>query len=81
MVIKLDHWATLSDEQQASFAPICPDFVIELRPFSDTLAGLQKKMQKYMQNSALLRFLIERPETVSGDPGLPGFVLQMAKIW
>jgi hypothetical protein len=24
---------------------------------------------------------LDNPETVSGDPELPGFVLQMAKIW
>jgi Uma2 family endonuclease len=25
--------------------------------------------------------LLENPETVSGDPELPGFVLRLAKIW
>jgi Uma2 family endonuclease len=25
--------------------------------------------------------ILDNPETVSGDPELPGFVLQMAKIW
>lgn len=57
-------------------------------------------MQEYIENGALLGFLVERknravhiyrpnrepeilenPETVSGDPELPGFVLRMAKIW
>lgn len=27
--ISLDRWDTLTDEQKSSFAPICPDFVIE----------------------------------------------------
>ncbi len=98
--IKLDRWNALSDEQKASFAPICPDFVIELRSSSDTLSSLQAKMQEYIDNGTLLGFLIDRknrtvhiyrpnrtpeivdaPTAVSADPELPGFVLQMAKIW
>lgn len=98
--IKLERWNTLSEEEKASFAPICPDFVIELRSASDTLKSLQDKMQEYMANGASLGWLIDRknrkvyiyrprqepevlenPETVSGHPVLPGFVLQMAKVW
>jgi Uma2 family endonuclease len=98
--IKLERWNALAEEQKASFAPICPDFVIELRSKSDTLSGLQDKMQEYIANGISLGLLIDRknqkvyiyrpnqepeildnPETVSGDPELPGFVLRMAKIW
>jgi Uma2 family endonuclease len=57
--IKLERWNALIEEQQASFAPICPDFVIELRSRSDTLRGLQDKMQEYIDNGASLGFLIE----------------------
>lgn len=98
--IKLDRWNALRDQQKASFAPICPDFVIELRSSSDTLSSLQDKMQEYIDNGALLGLLIDRknqavhvyrpnhtPEvldnltSVSAEPELPGFILQMAKIW
>jgi Uma2 family endonuclease len=98
--IKLERWNALTAQQKASFAPICPDFVIELRSSSDTLTSLQDKMQEYLANGALLGWLIDRknrtvhiyrpnqkpeildnPETVNGDPELPGFALQMAKIW
>jgi Uma2 family endonuclease len=98
--IKLERWDALSEEQKASFAPIFPDFVIELRSQSDTLSGLRNKMQEYIDNGTLLGLLIDRknrnvyiyrpnqepeilenPETVSGEPVLPGFVLRMAKIW
>jgi len=98
--IKLERWNALTEEQKASFAPICPDFLIELRSASDTLTNLQDKMQEYIANGALLGLLIDRkkrtvhvyrpnqqpevlenPETVSGDPELPGFVMRMAKIW
>jgi Uma2 family endonuclease len=58
--IKLDRWNALTDEQKASFAPICPDFVIELRSASDTLAKLQNKMQEYIDNGAALGLLIDR---------------------
>jgi Uma2 family endonuclease len=58
--IKLERWNALTEEQKSSFAPICPDFVIELRSFSDTLTNLQEKMQEYMDNGALLGWLIDR---------------------
>jgi Uma2 family endonuclease len=58
--IRLERWNSLSTEQKASFAPICPDFVIELRSASDTLIGLQKKMQEYIENGVVLGLLIDR---------------------
>ncbi len=58
--IKLERWNTLTDEQKASFAPICPDFVIELRSASDTLSKLQEKMQEYIDNGVSLGWLIDR---------------------
>jgi Uma2 family endonuclease len=61
--IRSERWNALSDEQKASFAPICPDFVIELRSSSDTLSGLQAKMQEYIENGAVLGFLIDRKNT------------------
>ena len=98
--IKLERWDALTEAQQASFAPICPDFVIELRSSSDTLKSLQAKLQEYIENGVRLGLLIDRqsctvycyradgsvvvitePDSVSCDPELPGFTLQMAKIW
>lgn len=58
--IKLERWNALTEEQQASFAPICPDFVIELSSSSDTLSSLQNKMQEYLDNGARLGWLIDR---------------------
>ncbi|NJM48896.1 MAG: Uma2 family endonuclease [Alkalinema sp. RU_4_3] len=58
--IRLDRWNALTDAEKASFAPICPDFVIELRSSSDTLVGLQEKMQEYIDNGAVLGLLIDR---------------------
>jgi Uma2 family endonuclease len=58
--IRSERWNALTEEQKASFAPICPDFVIELRSASDRLSTLQDKMQEYIDNGALLGFLIDR---------------------
>lgn len=58
--IKVDRWNTLTDTEKASFAPIAPDFVIELRSASDTLSGLQSKMQEYLDNGVSLGWLIDR---------------------
>jgi Uma2 family endonuclease len=58
--IQFDRWDALTAEQQASFAPICPDFVIELRSGSDSLKGLQEKMREYIENGVALGLLIDR---------------------
>ncbi|MEM1169121.1 MAG: Uma2 family endonuclease [Cyanobacteria bacterium P01_H01_bin.35] len=99
--IKLERWMNLSKEEKEKFAPICPDFVVELMSPSDNLKTLQAKMKEYMEEPGVkLGWLIDRkerkvyiyrpgmpaeclenPESVSGDPILPGFVLNMSKVW
>ncbi|MBW4428713.1 MAG: Uma2 family endonuclease [Nostoc desertorum CM1-VF14] len=58
--IELERWNALTDAQKASFAPICPNFVIELHSSSDGLIKLQEKMQEYIDNGASLGWLIDR---------------------
>ncbi|NMG22539.1 Uma2 family endonuclease [Brasilonema bromeliae] len=99
--MKLERWNTLTGEQQQKFAPICPDFVVELRSSSDNLQPLKDKMEEYMKEPGIqLGWLIDRkhrkvyiyrpgmpeecldnPATVSGESVLPGFVLNMSKVW
>ena len=99
--IKLERWQSLSQEQKEKFAPICPDFVVELMSPSDNLKTLQAKMTEYMEEPGVqLGWLIDRkgrkvyiyrpgmpteclenPDSVSGEPVLPGFVLDMQKVW
>ncbi|NER23875.1 MAG: Uma2 family endonuclease [Symploca sp. SIO1C2] len=55
-----ERWDSLTPEQQEGFAPICPDFVVELRFLSDNLKTLEEKMQEYIDNGARLGFLIDR---------------------
>jgi Uma2 family endonuclease len=65
--VKIERWNALTPEQQESFAPICPDFVVELRCLrraeptrTDSLKELQEKMQEYIDNGASLGWLIDR---------------------
>ncbi|MDZ7960600.1 MAG: Uma2 family endonuclease [Aulosira sp. DedQUE10] len=58
--VKIERWNALTPEQQEKFAPICPDFVVELRSPSDSLKDLQEKMQEYIENGARLGWLIDR---------------------
>ncbi len=96
----------LSPEQVASLPPIaddraitvCPAFVAEIMSGTDRLPPLQRKMERYIANGALLGWLIdpyrrrvyvyrpdvdveilEDPETVSGEPVLPGFVFEVRR--
>ena len=51
-------WSALSSEEQERFAPICPDFVIELRSRTDSLSQLQDKMREYLNSGLRLGWLI-----------------------
>ena len=55
-------WDALTPHQQSVFAPICPDFVIELWSPSDTLREIQFKLNEYVANGAKLGFLIYPPQ-------------------
>jgi Uma2 family endonuclease len=57
--VSRDRWQSLTLEQQDSFPPLCPDFVVELRSKSDSLKSLQDKMQEYLENGLLLGWLID----------------------
>ena len=98
--VKHERWDKLTEEQRDGFAPICPDFVVELRSRTDRLTQLRNKMVEYIENGSLLGWLIdplefrvyvyrpdhdvmilENPKTVSGEPLLPGFTLNLSELW
>ncbi|MDJ0772253.1 MAG: Uma2 family endonuclease [Mastigocoleus sp. MO_167.B18] len=98
--IKKVDWEAIPLEKRKKFAPICPEFVVELRSETDALKILKTKMEEYIENGARLAWLIDRmdrkvyiynssnvvkelnnPATLSGDDVLPGFVLDLSKIW
>lgn len=56
--VAIDRWNNLSEVDKQRFAPICPDFVLELRSPSDSITQLRQKMQEYIDNGALLGWLI-----------------------
>lgn len=56
--VKQERWDALTPEQQEKFAPLCPDFVVELRSPSDSLEKLRAKMKEYIDNGARLGWLI-----------------------
>ena len=57
--VRLPRWNALTQRQRERFAPLCPDFVVELRSPSDLLTVLQAKMEEYIQNGAELGWLID----------------------
>ena len=57
--VKKERWEALTPSQRKKFAPLCPDFVIELRSPSDRVKDLQNKMEEYMDNGARLGWLID----------------------
>ncbi|MFB8798170.1 MAG: Uma2 family endonuclease [Microcoleus sp.] len=66
--VRRDRWDALTPEQKEKFAPICPDFVVELREAklsrresaSDSLEKLRAKMKVYIKNGAKLGWLLDR---------------------
>lgn len=56
--IILERWNALTQKEQDSFPPLCPDFVIELRSKTDSLKPLQAKMQEYQDNGCRLGWLM-----------------------
>ncbi|APW64105.1 Uma2 family endonuclease [Paludisphaera borealis] len=61
--VRRDRWNTLTEkEREEQFAPLCPDFVIELRSRSDKskrLHLLKQKMPSYLAQGARLGWLID----------------------
>ncbi len=56
--IRLDRWQAIPKDQKRRFAPIDPDFVVELASPTDDLDELRNKMQEYMNCGVRLGWLI-----------------------
>ncbi len=52
-------WNRLTAEEQESIALLCPNFVIELRCYSDRLVDLQDKLVEYLDNGVELGWIID----------------------
>lgn len=64
-------WETLSATQRQGFAPLCPDFVLELASATDDLDMLRAKMREYSDNGCRLGWLID-PYTQQVEIYRPG---------
>lgn len=60
--IKKTDWEAIPVDKRKKFAPLTPEFVVELRSESDSLKVLQDKMVEYINNGAKLGWLIDRKE-------------------
>ena len=56
--IAINRWNSLTKEQQRKFAPIDPDFVVELMSPNDSWEEIQQKMQEYLSCGVRLGWLI-----------------------
>jgi Uma2 family endonuclease len=60
--IKRTKWEIIPADKRKKFAPICPEFVVELRSENDSLSTLKEKMQEYIDNGTQLAWLIDRKQ-------------------
>jgi Uma2 family endonuclease len=57
--ISFERLHPLSDKEKSGFAPVCPEFVIELRSPSDRLPELESMMEMWIANGAEVAWLID----------------------
>jgi Uma2 family endonuclease len=58
--VSYERWEALTEKQKKSFAPVCPDFVVEIRSDSDrSLPKLKEKMKEWIENGARLGWLFD----------------------
>ena len=57
--LKREKWERLTARERKGFAPICPDFVVELRSETDRISQLCSKMEEYIANGAALGWLLD----------------------
>jgi Uma2 family endonuclease len=60
--IRGDRWEQVPRELRKKFAPICPDFVVEVKSESDYWSEQENKMREYINNGCQLGWLIDPNE-------------------
>jgi Uma2 family endonuclease len=98
--ISSERWAAISPAERKRFAPLCPDFVIELLSPSDKASDVHTTLREYLANGARLGWVVdpearrvhvyrangsvdvlENPARVGGETVLPGFELDLTRVW
>jgi Uma2 family endonuclease len=54
-----ERWEKIPLAEQKKFAPICPDFIAELRSETDSLKRLKLKMECWIKNGCRLAWLLD----------------------
>jgi Uma2 family endonuclease len=57
--IKKERWEALTTAQKTKFAPIAPDFVVELRSADQSIHDLRSKMEEYISCGVRLGWLVD----------------------
>lgn len=57
--VSLEKWQGLTDKEKRSFAPVCPEFIVEIRSKSDQLKDVQEKMEEWIENGTQLGWLLD----------------------
>ena len=57
-----ERWEVLPKALRKKFAPITPDFIIEIRSETDSLKESKEKMEEYIANGCRLAWLIDRSD-------------------
>lgn len=60
--IRRDRWEQVPRDLRKKFAPICPDFVVEVKSESDYWSEQESKMREYISNGCQLGWLIDPNE-------------------
>ena len=55
----LERWSAVSAEERMRFAPVCPDFVVEITSPLDKLNDAREKMREYLAQGVRLGWLLD----------------------
>lgn len=71
--VSKDRWAALEPSKRRRFAPICPDFVVELMSPSDSRSETRSRLRSFIEHGARLGWLLDpdRREVEVHRPGQP----------
>lgn len=75
--VRKSRWEALSSEERRRFAPLCPDFVLELLSPTDAPVELKAKLDEFIANGTRLGWLIDPFERLVHvyHPGSPPVTL------
>lgn len=57
--VSYEKWNRLSEDEKERFAPVCPEFIVELKSKNDKICDLQSKMETWIENGVQLGWLID----------------------